>query len=357
MIHPLPPPEDIIAVTPNLNRRLSGVTSTIARLVPIQAKMDGVVAAGIGLPDHVPKLRLSQLLKLGYQPTRDGKPRIFHARRNIEMLLGIFLRYILRQNYRLLFTSASQRKHTLYTKTLISMMDHVIATSSATAAYLQVPNTVIMHGIDLQEFSPPQDKSKKRKALQVRGNMVIGCFGRIRAQKGTDLFVQALIDVLPSYPEATGLIMGRATQSHINFQNQLLHDIKAAGLADRIIFAGEAPVDKIEQYYQTLSIFVAPQRWEGFGLTPLEAMACRIPVIASKVGAFPEIIDDGKNGYLTDPGDKAQLVEKLHLYLKDHALRAKHADAGLDQVRSKFQLKTEAVKILEIYRQMRKDNE
>ncbi|MFK7902061.1 MAG: glycosyltransferase family 1 protein, partial [Nitratireductor sp.] len=189
-------PTKIEVVAPNLNRRLSGVTSTIVRLVPLQAKSIGIVSFGVGLPSFVPKISFSQLLKLSKAPKNHEK-RIWHARRNIEMLLGIFLTKVLRHPYKLLFTSASQRKHTWYSKTLINQMDHVVATSAAGKAYLEVPADVVHHGIDVKQFAPAKSQAALKKQLNLPAGNIVGCFGRIRAQKGTDLFVDTMIDVLP----------------------------------------------------------------------------------------------------------------------------------------------------------------
>lgn len=345
----IPPNSEIQIVAPNLNRRLSGVTSTIVRLVPIQARKVGIVSFGIGLPDFIPQISLLRLLKLGYSKTASQKPRIWHARRNVEMLLGLFLKIILRQPYKLVFTSASQRHHSAYTKLLIRQMDHVIATSGATAKYLEVANDIILHGIPLQDFSPVEDLDAARKIKKIPGEFVIGCFGRIRKQKGTDVFVDAMIELLPKYPKATAIVMGRATESHVKFFQQLKDKVAANGLADRILFPGEVDVHEIAQWYKILSLFVAPQRWEGFGLTPLEAMGCAVPVVATTVGAFPELIRHGENGELIDPGSVAQMVDAVEDYINDAEMTANHGQNALAHVHQHFPIEREAQQILDVY--------
>ncbi|MCF6320552.1 MAG: glycosyltransferase family 4 protein [Rhizobiaceae bacterium] len=350
----LPLDPDIEIITPNLNRRLSGVTSTIVRLVPVQAKTVGIVSFGIGLPAFLPRIPFQRLLSLGYTKTRSGSPRIWHARRNIEMLLGLFLKHILRHPYKLVFTSASQRNHSTYTKFLIRQMDHVIATSSATAKYLEVDNSVILHGIPLDDFAPAEDISALRVAKNIPGNFVIGCFGRIRKQQGTDVFVDAMINLLPRHKDATAVIMGRATQSHANFLQQQKSKVAAAGLENRILFPGEVPVDEISHWYKTLSLFVAPQRWEGFGLTPLEAMACAVPVVATTVGAFPELVMKDETGALIEPGNVSQMVNAIELYINDDKLTRQHAKNALAHVHANFRIEREAAQILEVYNSVQK---
>lgn len=341
----------INVVAPNLNRRLSGVTSTIVRLVPIQARQLGIVSFGVGLPNFVPKLSLSQLLKLGKKPD-NNKTRVWHARRNIEMLLGLALTKILRHPYKLLFTSASQRDHTWFSKLLIRNMDHVVATSNAGHAYLKVPADVVYHGIDTTKFLPAKNTDAIKKRLDLPNGKLIGCIGRIRAQKGTDLFVDTMIKLLPDNPDWYGVVLGRATASHQTFLTGLKDKVASAGLSDRIIFAQEVPVHEVASWYQALSLFIAPQRWEGFGLTPLEAMACGVPVIATKVGAFPELIIEGKTGYLTDIGDVDKMATATAPLLSNEKLRTKFAKASRMHMVKNFDINVEANKLIKIYRSL-----
>ena len=123
--------DNIEVIAPHLKRRLSGVTATIARLLPVQARSIGIVATGSGLPADVPFVPLWSVILMSGR-----KGRVWHARRNTEMLLGLFLRHVLRKRLKLVFTSASQRHHTRYTRLLISGMDAVLATSGRTASRL-----------------------------------------------------------------------------------------------------------------------------------------------------------------------------------------------------------------------------
>ena len=126
----MPSQDDIKVIAPNLNSRLSGVTATVISLVPLQARQIGIVATGIELPDSLPFVPLWKLHFLKRQM------RVWHARRSSEMLAGILLKRVLGKRLKLLFTSASQRQHTRYSKWLIGQMDHVISTSRRTAERL-----------------------------------------------------------------------------------------------------------------------------------------------------------------------------------------------------------------------------
>lgn len=336
---------DVIA--PNLKRRLSGVTATIVRLVPLQAGMIGIAATGPGLPTHVPHIPLWRCFLLPHD-----RVRVWHARRNTEMLLGLVLKTVFRRRLKLLFTSASQRRHSSYTRWLIARTDGVVATSRKTAAYLTRDPVVILHGIDTEGFTPPADRAALRRRLGLpEDHVTLGCYGRIRAQKGTDAFVEAALTLLRERPNVTALVMGRATEGHDGFLTGLKDKVRAVGLADRILFLPEVPVHEIADWYRALDLYVAPQRWEGFGLTPIEAMACGVPVVATRVGAFEEIVTD-ETGTLVPPGDIPALTAAIAPWLEDAGRRAAAGRAALARVREQFRIEDEVAALVAVYRRL-----
>lgn len=337
-------------IAPNFKRRLSGVTSTIVQLVPEQNRQGQRVAVlGPGLPDHLPHLRWRDLFKLWKRPAGGGN-RIWHARRNNEMLFGLVLRDMMRMPIRLLFTSAAQRNHTGYTRWLIEKMDAVVATSPRSGSFLKVAHTVISHGVDLALFHPPESGGEPPADIDLPGRYLVGCFGRVRHQKGTDLFVRAMIELLPRYPDWTAIITGRVTADHKAFAAGLEADIAAAGLQDRIRLLGE--VDDIKPWYRRLTLYVAPSRNEGFGLTPLEAMASKTAVVASDAGAYAGMIVPGRTGEIAPAGDYETLREGIAAYLADPALAAAHGENALADVRAGFDLKGEAAALGAIYERL-----
>ena len=343
-------PAGVDVLAPNLKRRLSGVTATVVRLLPLQRDRIAIAAVAPALPDHVPQVRPRAVLTM----SRHGPSgvRVWHARRNSEMLAGLILKHVLRKRLKLLFTSASQRRHTRYSKWLIARMDAVISTSRKTAGYLDRPSTVILHGIDTRDFTPPADRAAAKAALGLPTGPIIGCFGRIRAQKGTGDFVDAMVQVLADKPDAVAIVMGRATEHHQAYERSLREKVLAAGLEDRILFKPEVPVDRIAAWYQALDLFIAPQRWEGFGLTPLEAMACGVPVIATRVGAFEELVIDGSTGALIPPQDIDAMADTAATYLDNPAERMFQGEAARRHVEDSFTIDREVEAINAVYKDL-----
>lgn len=340
--------DDVEVIAPNFKKRLSGVTSTIIQLVPRQCQLGvNIAVCGAGLPNELPHVRIRDFWKFWFKIS-NGNHRVWHARRNVEMLPAIIMRDLLRMKLKIVFTSASQRQHKKYTKWLISKMDAVIATSHKTAKYLKVPNTVIMHGIDLERFCPPENKQDIKEQLGLDASKKIaGCFGRIRKQKGTDIFVQTMIDVLPDNQNWIAIIAGRTTVEHSEFERELKLKIKQAGLTDRILFVGEHT--NIEKWYQALDLFIAPQRWEGFGLTPLEAGACAVPSIAADVGAFSEIIVENEMGAIIPINDPARMIETTKVYMENDTKLELHGKNARLRMEAQFSLKKEATAINRVY--------
>jgi mannosyltransferase len=342
-----PPLNEIEVIAPNLKKRLSGVTSTILRLVPIQAKAIAIVTTGPGLPEDIPHLPLSKVIRLPRNRTR-----VWHARRNTEMVMGVFLRDVLRLPLKLLFTSAAQRDHTGFTKSLIAKMDRLVATTRKAASYLQHDATVVMHGVDTDLFHPADDKPAQKHELGLPDGPLIGCFGRIREQKGTDVFVDALLNFLPDHPKAHAVILGRVLPQEQSFLDGITAKIADAGLQDRIHFKGELPWADVLRHYRALDLYVAPQRWEGFGLTPLEAMASGVPVIATPVGAFDEIIVDGVTGTIVPIGNVDRLTTEMGNWLGNSDALKRAAQSSRTHVLENFPIAKEAETLVGIYREM-----
>nr|WP_249158468.1 glycosyltransferase family 4 protein [Bradyrhizobium jicamae] len=332
-------------IVPNLHRRYSGVTATNRMVAPKLAKLFRAAWLGSHAPDGIARMTFADLLPLWRRQT----PLIWHARRNDEMIVGVVLR-ALGWPFKLVFTSAAQRHHTWLTRWLVRRMDAIIATSALSASYLKRESTVVMHGVDIDRYAPPVDRAAAFAESGLPGRYAIGCFGRVRAQKGSDVFVDAMCKLLPRYPDFTAVIVGAVVPEQQGFANELKRRIEAAGLQSRIIITGELAIEEVERWYQRLTIYAFTSRNEGFGLTLIEAMAAGAALVASRAGAAEYVVEEGVTGVLTPPDNVDALVNALEPLMRDPQAAAAMGERARARVVEKFSLDAEANGIAAVYR-------
>ncbi|SHJ55196.1 mannosyltransferase [Shimia gijangensis] len=332
------PNDDIDVIAPNLNRRLSGVTATVISLVPLQARKVGITATGVALPDGLP---FTPLWKL---PFLKRRLRVWHARRNNEMLLGILLRSLGLMRLKLVFTSSSPRKRGGLTNWMTSKMDAIVATTPVNATVMPGTPVLIPHGVNTEVFAPaPSD------IFGTGDQKLIGCFGRVRHMKGAHHFVDAMCELLPDHPDYTAIIMGRITPDNAAYAEELKQRIATADLTDRILFKDELPLTEMPRAYNALSLYVAPSLLEGFGLTPLEALSCAVPVVATDVGAFRDFVSQDC-GEIVPKDDGGALAASIRTMLA-RDLPAM-GTAGRTRVQAEFGLEREADALVALYRHL-----
>jgi mannosyltransferase len=339
------PADDLQLIVPNLHRRYSGVTATNRMVAPRLAGVFRAAWLGPYKPVGIANLGLAGLLKLW----RRRAPLIWHARRNDEMIIGVLLR-ALGWPLKLVFTSAAQRHHTWITRWLIRQMDAIIATSAISASFLKREASVVMHGVDTDSYAPPPDRAVAFAEANLPGRFAIGCFGRVRAQKGSDVFVDAMCALLPRYPDFTAVIVGAVVPEQQGFASDLKARIEAAGLQSRIVITGELEIEQVQRWYQRITIYAFTSRNEGFGLTLIEAMSAGAALVASRAGAAEFVVEDGITGVLTPPGDVDALVVALEPLMRDPASATAMGARARARVLEKFSLDTEASAIAEVYK-------
>jgi mannosyltransferase len=249
-----------------------------------------------------------------------------------------------------LFTSAAQRHHTWITRWLIRQMDTIIATSDVSASFLEREAIVVPHGVDADCYTPPSDRAAAFAESELPGRYLIGCFGRVRAQKGTDVFVEAMRKLLPRFPDFSAVIVGAITPDQIAFANDLKARIAAAGLQSRIVVTGELPIENVQRWYQRLTIFAFTSRNEGFGVTLIEAMSVGAALVASRAGAAELVVENGVNGVLVPAGDPEALLAALEPLMRDPAAAAAMGARARNFVVANYSLDAEAAGIAAVYR-------
>jgi len=254
--------------------------------------------------------------------------------------------------HKLIFNSASQRRKSRYTDFLIARMDAIIATSETSASFLNRGATVIHHGIDLETYRPPENRPAAFAATGLPGKYGIGTFGRVRRQKGSDLFVEAMCRLLPNYPDFSAVVVGHVSVDNLPFVEKLKQRVAAAGLSERIRFLGELPIEEVPLWYQRISIYVFASRVEGFGLTLLEAMAAGDAVVATRAGAAEMVIADGDTGVLAPIDDVEALVAAIEPLMCDPERIAAMGARARARVEQGFSRDREVDEIVAVYRRL-----
>jgi len=167
---------------------------------------------------------------------------------------------------------------------------------------------VIPNGIDLIKF----ENISKKNRLPYNDKNIILFVGRLHPVKGVKYLIEAMriIKDKDSYTEL--IIIGDGEE-----KKKLQNVVKKIGLSNTITFMGEIPNRKVSKYMTASDILVLPSLSEGFPNVILEAMASGIPIVATGVGGVPEIMEDGVNGFLVEPGDPTQIAQKVLFLLNN----------------------------------------
>lgn len=179
---------------------------------------------------------------------------------------------------------------------------------------------------------------------QAEGSRDLVLWGRMEEQKGISELLRTLKEVAGRIPDVRLHLIGEG-----NMKEAYRKQAEELGVLDRVEFHGWMDVDVIQQFIAKCAVGVFPSRVESFGLSMAEAMAAGLPIIATRVGALPEFIEDGVTGTLVPSGNIPALYRAI-LEKLEHPERAQTlADAGRETVRQRFSWDQAARKMTEIY--------
>jgi len=204
---------------------------------------------------------------------------------------------------------------------------------------------VVRHGVEAR-FQPAPDGAQRGtilSALGIPNRPYLLFVGQPRRKKCLDVLLAAFARVAKEARCDTQLVLAGVRNPK---ESGLDARVKELGLAEHVRFPGYVGDDDLVELYRHATAFVFPSQFEGFGLPPLEAMACGTPVVASTGGAIPEIVGDA--ALLVQPRDAQQLADAIGRVLTEEGLRAKLRRRGLERVRG-YSWRRAAQQILELY--------
>src|SRR3989344_1794594 len=238
---------------------------------------------------------------------------------------------------------------------LLQMVDAFIATTAeikdglekdgfTVAKINRIPNFV-----DFSLFMPSSAglKGKKRAELGLGSSQLVTFSGRFIQRKGIDFLLQAWKNVVKVSPKSKLLLLGDGPmlQEMRNSASQL--EIK-----DSVYFLGHT--QQILDFLQASDIFVLPSLQEGMPNSLLEAMACGLPVIATRIGGVMDIVKDGENGILIEPADPQGLADGILRLLNDSEFARKIACNAFQTIKNSYSIDSIAARYIELYRQLLK---
>ena len=235
------------------------------------------------------------------------------------------------------------RKHNLLRRLLVPFIDRYVPVSGDLHQWLKtvvgIPdakNLLINNGVDTAHFTttPAPIPSAGPWSAQP-GCFVIGTVGRLQDVKNQAALIEAFIRLRALVPAEEArlrlVIVGDGP-----LRAALAQQVAAAGIGEQVWLTGAR--SDIAELMRTFSVFALPSLAEGMPVTLLEAMACGLPVVASRVGGIPELVLENDTGMLVPPNDPQALTEALAHYLRQPALMRQHGAAGRARIETKYSI-------------------
>ncbi|HEY5649353.1 MAG TPA: glycosyltransferase family 4 protein [Nitrospiria bacterium] len=205
---------------------------------------------------------------------------------------------------------------------------------------------IVHSGIDLSPFNPDESGSEARGEFGIPPHApVVGCVAHFADHKGHRYLIEAAVEMIQKRPDIRLLLVGDGELRH---QTEL--QAKSLGLGEQVIFAGFR--EDVPRLLAAMDLVVLSSHLEGLGTSLLDAMAMAKPVVGTRVGGIPEMIEEGVNGSLVPPRDPAALSVSILKLLEDPGKLKKMGRAGRENVLKNFSAESMVIKTERIYREI-----
>ncbi len=190
---------------------------------------------------------------------------------------------------------------------------------------------------DLKESKLTQEQARKK--IKIQGRLVLS-IGRLVAWKGFDTLIELMPDLLKQEKDLKLIIIGQGPE-----KKKLAKLIKKLKLEDKVFLIGQIDHQKIPIYFKAADLFVLNTGYEGLSHLIIEAMQLKTPIITTKIGGNPELIENGKNGILIEYDNQQELAKAILGLLANSELREKYIQNSLKELQ-KFKVETMINKII-----------
>jgi D-inositol-3-phosphate glycosyltransferase len=201
---------------------------------------------------------------------------------------------------------------------------------------------LIPSGVDSRHFTPHGAAVGRDSAPRIL------CVGRLVERKGYADMIRAL----PAVPGAECVVVGGPPAAALD-EDPVARRLRAlagsVGVAERVRLVGGVTREELPAWYRSADVLACPAWYEPFGLTPLEAMACGVPVVAYGVGGFNDTVVEGVTGHLVPPRDHRALATTLRRLLREPSRRMAYATAAVDRARSCYSWRRTAEQLTRLY--------
>jgi glycosyltransferase involved in cell wall biosynthesis len=201
---------------------------------------------------------------------------------------------------------------------------------------------LIPSGVDSEHFTPHGPVAPKGRLARIL------CVGRLVERKG----YADLIRALPAIPGAECVIVGGPPEPQLPADpvaGKLRGLAASVGVAERVRLVGGVSRQDMPRWYRSADVLACPAWYEPFGLTPLEAMACGIPVVAYAIGGFTDTVVDGVTGHLIPARDHRALATTLRRLLRERSRLMAYGTAAVDRARSCYSWRRTAEQLGRLY--------
>jgi len=254
------------------------------------------------------------------------------------------------------FTNAllkSTFDHTLG-RLLLNFSDRIIALSEHNVRLLlQIgasPDKIVLvpNGVDVEEFKNLQRSKKILEELGSNGPVLL-YVGRIDWNKQIERVVESMPLIIKEFPSAKFVIVG---PDYANYANELLDLAKKLKVEKSLVITGKVSREKLKEFYSIADAFILPSSYEGFGLSILEAMISKIPVVVSPSGGPSDFLDHGIHAWLLKGTTPNEIFESVYAVLTNRQLRETLVNNAFGLVKEKFTWKRVVNKLELVYKQV-----